>query len=83
MTDQRAVARQRTNDSRQLITGKGVAPRHHFEIEMGFNLVWAKMAWPVGCGGEYGSLEPRRDKDEPERGWPPQWECETKLLARL
>ncbi len=42
-----------------------------FEIKMGPNLVRARMAWPVGCGGENGSSERRHAEDEPERGWPP------------
>ena len=67
----RAVTRQSPNRSRQLITGKGVAPRHRFEIRMGHNLSRARMAWPVGCGGEYGSSDRRRAEDEPERDWPP------------
>ena len=64
------VTRQSTSRSRQLITGKGVAPRHRVEIKKGHNLVRARMAWPVGCGGENGSSERRHAEDEPERGGP-------------
>ena len=50
---------------------KGCRSANRFEITMGPNLVRARLAWPVGCGGEYGSSECRRAEDEPERGWPP------------
>src|SRR5437764_3521948 len=69
-TSRRAMTRQSTNRSRQLITGKGVAPRHRFEIKMGPNLVRARLAWPVGCGGEYGSSERRRARTS-QKGAPP------------
>src|SRR5256885_6534546 len=80
---QGAVARQSTNRSRQLITGKGVAPRHRFEIKMGPNLVRARMAWPVGCGGEYGSLERRRARTSQKGAGPCAAEsCEPRQVRK-
>ena len=69
---QRAVARQLYHRAIKFHCREKVSlPRHRVGIKRGHNLVRARMAWPVGCGGENGSLERRHAEDEPERGWPP------------
>src|SRR5438132_13338543 len=54
---------------------KGCRSANRFEIKMGPNLVRARMAWPVGCGGEYESSERRRARTSQKGAGP--WAAES------